>query len=66
VLYPSILLMACNGVYSVNHSTFDLMLAGVFGIVGFIMMRLDLDRPTSSARCWPVQKIETMQPVLSW
>jgi putative tricarboxylic transport membrane protein len=44
LLYPSILLMACIGVYSVNHSTFDLMLAGVFGIVGFIMMRLDLDR----------------------
>jgi putative tricarboxylic transport membrane protein len=44
LLYPSILLMACIGVYSVNHSTFDLMLAAAFGLVGFIMIRLDLDR----------------------
>jgi putative tricarboxylic transport membrane protein len=44
LLYPSILLMACIGVYSVNHSTFDVILAAVFGVIGFIMMRLDLDR----------------------
>src|SRR5919112_691496 len=40
LLYPSILLMACIGVYSVNHSTFDLILAAAFGIAGFVMTRL--------------------------
>jgi hypothetical protein len=44
VLYPSLLLLACIGVYSVDHAMFDLMLAAALGIVGFIMMRFELDR----------------------
>jgi putative tricarboxylic transport membrane protein len=44
ILYPSILLSACIGVYSINHSTIDITLAAVFGLAGFVMMRLRFDR----------------------
>jgi putative tricarboxylic transport membrane protein len=44
VLYPSILLSACIGVYSINHSSIDIVLAAALGVVGFVMVRLRLDR----------------------
>lgn len=44
VLYPVVVLMACVGVYSVGHSTFDIALTAVFGAIGFAMLRLGFDR----------------------
>jgi TctA family transporter len=35
VLYPTILLLVCVGVYSVNNNVFDVMVTIVFGIVGY-------------------------------
>jgi TctA family transporter len=35
VLYPTILLLVCIGVYSVNNSVFDVMVTIVFGIAGY-------------------------------
>lgn len=35
VLYPTILLLVCLGVYSINNSAFDVLMTIGFGIVGF-------------------------------
>jgi TctA family transporter len=42
LLYPAILVFCCIGVYSVNNSAFDVMLAAVFAIAGFAFKALDL------------------------
>jgi putative tricarboxylic transport membrane protein len=39
-LYPSILVFCCIGVYTVNNSTFDVMLTAGFGVLGYIFMKL--------------------------
>ncbi len=39
LLYPGMLFFICIGVYSVNNSTFDVMLTLIFGLIGFGMMR---------------------------
>jgi putative tricarboxylic transport membrane protein len=39
-LYPSILVFCCIGVYTVNNSTFDVMLTAGFGALGYIFMKL--------------------------
>jgi putative tricarboxylic transport membrane protein len=44
LLFPAILLISCIGIYSVSHSTFDILLAAIFGLAGFAMMRLGFDR----------------------
>ncbi|PCJ91921.1 MAG: hypothetical protein COA52_08070 [Hyphomicrobiales bacterium] len=41
LLYPAMLFFICIGVYSVNNSTFDVLLALIFGIIGFGMMKFD-------------------------
>ena len=43
VLYPSILLFVCLGVYSVNNSVFDVGLVVVFGAIGYVMMLLKFE-----------------------
>jgi putative tricarboxylic transport membrane protein len=40
LLYPAILLICCIGVYSINKSTLDVLLASLFGLVGFLLYRL--------------------------
>ena len=35
LLYPAILIFSCVGAYSLNNSTFDVMLIFVFGLVGY-------------------------------
>lgn len=42
VLYPAILLISVVGVYSVNFSIFDVGLLVVFGLLGYIMRKLDI------------------------
>ena len=39
VLYPTILLLVCLGVYSINNSAFDVLMTIGFGIVGFSLGR---------------------------
>ena len=41
ILYPSILMFICVGVFTVNNSTFDVMTVVVFGILGYGMRVLD-------------------------
>jgi TctA family transporter len=41
LLYPAILVFCCIGVYSVNNSTFDVLLAGGLGLVGYLFAMLD-------------------------
>jgi putative tricarboxylic transport membrane protein len=41
VLYPLILGISIVGVYSVNNSLFDVWVMGLFGLLGFLMRKLD-------------------------
>jgi TctA family transporter len=41
LLYPAILVFCCIGVYSVNNATFDVLLAGGLGLVGYLFAMLD-------------------------
>ena len=41
MLYAGIMLFAVLGVYGVNRSLFDVAVLGAFGVLGFIMRRLD-------------------------
>lgn len=40
LLFPAIILFCCVGVYSVNNSSFDVLLTAGFGIVGYLFIRL--------------------------
>ena len=40
LLYPAILVFCCIGVFSVNNSAFDVVLAAVFGLVGVVFKKL--------------------------
>jgi putative tricarboxylic transport membrane protein len=39
-LYPAILLICCIGVYSINNSALDVVIASAFGLVGYMLYRL--------------------------
>ncbi len=39
ILFPAVLFLICIGVYGVNNSTFDVLLAFGFGLLGFWMSR---------------------------
>jgi putative tricarboxylic transport membrane protein len=39
-LFPSIVLFCAIGVYSTNNNTFDVWMVGLFGIVGYIFVKL--------------------------
>jgi TctA family transporter len=41
LLYPTILVFCCIGVYSVNNSAFDIFVAAGFGLFGYLMKKLD-------------------------
>ena len=42
VLYPGILLISVVGVFSVNFSVFDVWLLVIFGLLGYVMRKLDI------------------------
>jgi TctA family transporter len=42
-LYPMIIMLICIGVYSTNNSLFDVFIALVFGVVGYVMRLLDYE-----------------------
>ena len=39
-LYPSILVFCCIGVYTVNNSTFDVLMTAAFGLIGYVFIKL--------------------------
>ncbi len=41
LLFPAIMAFSCIGIYSVNNSAFELYLTALFGIIGFLWMKLD-------------------------
>jgi len=41
LLFPAIMAFSCIGIYSVNNSAFELYLTAIFGIIGFMWMRLE-------------------------
>lgn len=43
VLYPAILIFIALGVYSVNNSTFDILVVGIIGAVGYMIWVLRFD-----------------------
>ncbi|MEY4263556.1 MAG: hypothetical protein RL373_124, partial [Pseudomonadota bacterium] len=42
-LYPAILVFCCIGVYSVNNTSFDIYLTAIFGILGYIFVKLECE-----------------------
>jgi putative tricarboxylic transport membrane protein len=43
LLFPSIIVFCCIGIYSINNSPFDVMVAAVFGVVGYWMNKHDFE-----------------------
>ncbi len=43
VLFPSILFFCCVGTFSVNNNLDDIFITSVFGFIGYMFVRLDLD-----------------------
>ncbi|WGD29658.1 tripartite tricarboxylate transporter permease [Ancylobacter sp. WKF20] len=44
MLFPSIILICFIGVYSLRNSTFDVLMVGVFGLLGYAMVKLQFER----------------------
>jgi putative tricarboxylic transport membrane protein len=42
-LYPAILVFCCIGVYSINNNTFDVFQAAIFGLIGYIFVKLSVE-----------------------
>ncbi len=43
LLYPAILMFCCIGAYSLNNSTFDVIMTAIFGLVGYVFNKLDCE-----------------------
>ena len=43
VLFPAILFFCCIGTYSINNSLDDIYITAVFGLVGYLFLRLDME-----------------------
>jgi len=43
ILFPSILLFSCIGVYSLNASSFDVWMLAIFAAAGYALRKLDCD-----------------------
>jgi TctA family transporter len=43
LLYPAILLFCAIGVYTVNNTSFDVMMTAVFGLVGVLFVKLEME-----------------------
>jgi TctA family transporter len=43
LLYPTILVFCCIGVYSLSNSSFDVAMAAGFGLLGYIFTKLDCE-----------------------
>jgi len=45
VLMPSVIALCIVGGYAVNNSTFDLLIVAVFGIMGYLMHKVEIPQP---------------------
>ncbi len=45
ILMPIVLVLCSIGSYAANHSSFDLIIMAVFGILGYGMLKLDIAQP---------------------
>jgi putative tricarboxylic transport membrane protein len=45
LLFPAIMAFSAIGVYSLNQSAFEIYLAAAFGVVGFVLVKLDFSLP---------------------
>ena len=43
VLFPIVMLLCAIGIYSLNNSAFDILLAAIFGVIGYIFIKLRLE-----------------------
>src|SRR5438876_1991347 len=43
MLYPAILLFCCIGVYSLSNSVFDVYITGLFGLLGYVFVKLECE-----------------------
>jgi putative tricarboxylic transport membrane protein len=43
LLYPSIVLFCCVGVYSLSNEPFDVLLTALFGVLGYVFIRLECE-----------------------
>jgi len=41
VLFPCIMAFSCIGIYSVNNSAFDIYMTALFGVIGFVWVKLE-------------------------
>jgi TctA family transporter len=41
LLFPAIMAFSCIGIYSVNNSSFEVYMAAIFGLIGFMWMKLE-------------------------
>lgn len=41
LLFPAIMAFSCIGIYSVNNSAFDIYMTAVFGVIGFLWLKLE-------------------------
>jgi len=42
-LFPAIVLFCAIGVYSTNYNTFDVWMVGLFGVIGYGFIKLDME-----------------------
>jgi TctA family transporter len=43
ILFPCIVVICCVGTYSVNKSSFDVLILGLFGVIGYALAKLDFE-----------------------
>ena len=43
ILYPAIILFCCVGIYSVQNSAFDVLLTAIFGVFGYVCVKLECE-----------------------
>jgi len=53
LLFPAIMVFSSIGIYSLNNNPFELYLTALFGLLGFMWMKLECPlRRCSSGSCW--------------
>ena len=43
LLYPSIIVFCCIGIYSINNSPFDVVVSAAFGVIGYWLVKHDFE-----------------------
>jgi putative tricarboxylic transport membrane protein len=43
LLFPSILVFCCIGIYSINNSAYDVLFTAFFGLAGYLLLKLGFE-----------------------